>query len=404
MGGVDSISFLADACCIQNVFYSAYQGHLFISSHTNLMNDILGLEWDNYISKLVRYRFFNLLGNYLPGNLTQYKEVRRLVPNHVLTYNGNYFEAHRFYTPKKINLPFEQIRDSVSVMLHNNLQLITKKWDQPAISLTGGCDSRTTLSCANGLYDKFKYFSYISDEAESVDADAAHKICEKLGLEHTIYHIPDNDNDVGDVQETAKLLRWNTGDIRNSNPNDVRKRSVLLHKINFDVEVKSWCSEIARAYYSKRFAGKTNFGKKPNSRVATTLYKFFLTERGLVRNTDKVFEQYFKDWFKQDDTSPIEWQEQFFWEFRVAAWNGLVITGEHQYTNEITIPYNNRRCLELMLSVPIDQRLSDDLYKAIRDKMNADIDTIVPTVVNLRHTALRAKLEWLYYQYNLIIP
>lgn len=395
---------MADACCIQNVFYSSYKGHLYISSHTNLINDILGLQWDNYISKLVSYRFFNLLGNYLPGNLTQFKEVRRLVPNHVLIYSENRFEIHRFYTPHRADLSFEQIRDSASAMLHNNLQLIAKKWKKPAISLTGGCDSKTTLACENGLYDKFKHFSYISDEAEAVDANAAHKICEKLGLEHIIYHIPDNDDDVGGVRETAKLLRWNTGDVRNSNPNDVRKRSVLLHQKDFDVEVKSWCSEIARAYYSKRFAGKTNFGNKPKPRVATTLYKFFLTERGLVHKTDKVFEQYFKDWFKSDDTVPIEWQEQFFWEFRVAAWNGLVITGEHQYTNEITIPYNNRRCLELMLSIPIKDRLSDELYKAIRDKMNAKIDTIVPTVVNLRHTALRARFEWLYYYFNIIAP
>lgn len=128
---------MGDACCIQNVFYSSYKGHLYISSHTNLINDILGLQWDNYISKLVSYRFFNLLGNYLPGNLTQFKEVRRLVPNHFLTYNGYCFKIYRFYTPHRVDLSFEQIRDLVSAIMYNNLQLITRKWKNPAVSLTG---------------------------------------------------------------------------------------------------------------------------------------------------------------------------------------------------------------------------------------------------------------------------
>ena len=35
-----------------------------------------------------------------------------------------------------------------------------------SISITGGRDSTTTLACANGLYDRFHYFSYISNEAE----------------------------------------------------------------------------------------------------------------------------------------------------------------------------------------------------------------------------------------------
>lgn len=39
------------------------------------------------------------------------------------------------------------------------------------------------------MYDKLKYFSYQSQESESVDAKAAHKICEKLGLTHKIYTI-----------------------------------------------------------------------------------------------------------------------------------------------------------------------------------------------------------------------
>lgn len=403
-GNEKEVSFVGDASGMQTIFYSIFENCYYISSHTNLINDFLNVKWDEYVKRLVSYRYFKLLGNYLPGNLTQFKEVHRLVPNHYVTFSGEETRSCRFYYPHKVECSESQICDTVSDILHKSLMLITKKWLKPAISLTGGCDSKTTLACANGLYDKFQYFSYISNEAEEPDANAARKICEALKLPHILYKIPDDNSNVDNVVETGKLLRWNTGDIRDSNPNDIRKRCVLSKQKDFDVEVKSWVSEIGRAYYSKRFAGKTDFGSQPTARVATTLYKFFLFERGLVKETDRIFDRYFKEWFARDEQTPVEWQEQFFWEFRVSAWNGLVITGEHQYAYDITIPYNNRLCLESLLSVPIEERLSDSVYQLIRNKMNDKIDVVCPTVRNLKHTSKRAKLERLYYKFNTECP
>ena len=47
-----------DASGIQTTFYSVYRGRVYIASHTNLIGDILGLNWDPYVYKLVHYRFF----------------------------------------------------------------------------------------------------------------------------------------------------------------------------------------------------------------------------------------------------------------------------------------------------------------------------------------------------------
>ena len=88
---------------------------------------------------------------------------------------------------------------------------------------------------------------------------------------------------------------------------------------DFDVEVKSWASEIGRAYYSKRFPGRKNFGKKPTPRKCTTMYKFFLNNRKLVKQTDEIFKKYLKEYFQQTERNPVEWQEQLFWEYRVPS-------------------------------------------------------------------------------------
>ena len=393
----DCVEIVGDPTCMQTTFYSVNKDKIYIASHTNIFRDLLDLGWSEYATKLCGYRFFKLLGNALPGNITQFDEVKRLVPNHYILFdNKGNITSKRFYTPENQHLSVTEAAIKASKILSNNMDLISKKWNNAAISMTGGCDSKTTLSCAKNKYDNYSFFSYISSESEQVDADAAHKICEALGLSHKIYSISENDEDYKDIEDIRKILRWNSGDIRDNNRNDVRKRAFFCNTDGFSIEVKSWASEIGRAYYSKRFYGKKHFGK-PTPRKCTTFYKFFLNNRRLVRQTDRIFEQYLNDFFAQSEKNPVDWQEQFFWEYRVPSWNGLVITGEHRFSYDITIPYNNRMLLEILLSVPIDARISDKVYGEIRNIMNPSIDNTGIFITNLKHTKNREKAERLYY-------
>lgn len=394
----DGLHIAGDPSGMLTAFYGQNRGKVYVSSHTMLAAELMGPEPDPYAEKLISYRFFPLLGNSLPGDLTRFTGLRRLVPNHECIFRGGKFENRRFFYPQVLaDRSYESIIEEAAAILQRSLQLIPEKWDAPAISLTGGCDSKTTLACAAGSYDRYRYYSYRSSDSEQVDAEAAQTICEALGLEHRTYEIPQELPPEDRAEVVAKLLRWNTGDIIDCNPNDVRKRIVLDKITDFDVEVKSWASEIGRAYYSKRFAGRMKFPPEPTGRACTTLYKFFLHNRALVRQTDRVFEQYLSEFYAPAPENPVAWQEQFFWEFRVPSWNGLVITGEHYYSSDITIPYNNRRLLTLLLSVPLDKRIGDTLYTDIRRRMNPAIDATGIAVTNLKHTQTRAKLENLYW-------
>lgn len=395
---------VGDATGMQTTFYTSQDECYYVSSHAALIGELLSLQWDPYIKRLVNYRFFKLLGNSLPGDLTQFNNVKRLVPNHYIMYENRSWRHHRFYWPATVDKDYGEIVEECADIIHKNLKLITEKWTRPAISVTGGCDSKTTLACANGLYNCFTYFSYISSEAEKVDALAAHSICDRLKIDHHIYEIPEQDSNLENIEETQKILRWNSGDIKNSNANDVRKRNYFADKNDFDIEVKSWASEVGRAYYSKRFNGRKKFGAKPTPRACTTLYKFFFHNRRLVKDTDAVFADYLENFFEQAAKNPIPWQEQFFWEFRVPSWNGIVITGEHRYSFDITIPYNNRKLLELLVSAPIDDRIEDHVYAEIRKRMNPAIDATGIAVTNLKHTKNRARAENLYYILHTKIP
>ena len=207
-----------------------------------------------------------------------------------------------------------------------------------------------------------------------------------------------------DLDLVREILFWNGGGTLYNNANDIRKRCYFSSVNDFDVEVKSWCSEIGRAYYSKRFNGRKRFGKTPSPRKCTTLYKVFLGDRKLVRKTDRIFKDYIKKYFNETKNSNVPWQEQFFWEFRVPAWNGLTITGEHRYSFDIAIPYNNRKLLCLFLSASIEQRIGDEIYKLVRYNMNQKVDSTGVLVQNIEHTKKRAIIENLYYAVHTKIP
>ena len=151
---------------------------------------------------------------------------------------------------------YDRVIEEAADILKKNMELISKKWEHPWISLTGGIDSNTTFAAANGLYDRFEAFSYISAEKEIRDAEAAAKIAKAFGVKHHIYNIPDNSNEISDYDLKVEIQRHNSGYIAERKPNESRKRFYLEENCGCDVEVKSWVSETIRGYWYKHFDRK----------------------------------------------------------------------------------------------------------------------------------------------------
>lgn len=402
----NTLRIYGDAAGMYTVFYGSHNGKVFCASHTNMLGDICDIQFDEYVQRLVAYRFYPLLGASLPGDISPYSEFVRLIPNHYAQHKEGKWQISRFFPKQGITLldaPYEELIDRAAQILSSSMMLIPKKWNRASISLTGGCDSKTTLSCAKDVYDKYSYFSYISSDSEAVDAFAASEICQKLNLPHKIYEISERDEDYQDIEAVRKLMEYNYGSIGKTNRNDVRKRAFFLGLDDFDVEVKSWVSEVARGYYHKRFA-KKRFPPKLTPRYATCLYKVFVANRKLIRDTDKIFERYIGKYFSDEVFDIIPWYDLLFWEFRMSSWNGLVITGEHQITYDIVIPYNNRELLWLLLSTPIQKRVEDQPHKDIMKKMNQSVSECGISVVNVKHTQKRARMERLYLTVASKIP
>lgn len=401
----NSFRIYGDAAGMYTLYYGSHNGKCYCASHTNLLGDVCQLTQDPYIQKLVSYRFYHLFGISLPGDLSPYADFKRLIPNHFAEFTGSWKPVRFFPTEEDalLDTPYDSLIDQAAGILQRSMGMLHRKWERPAISMTGGCDSKTTLACTNGNYAHYSYFSYTSSDSESVDARAAGEICRMLGLEHRVYTISDRDEDYPDVEKIRSLMEYNTGSVGGHNRNDVRKRAFFLQVDDFDVEVKSWVSEVGRAYYHKRFA-KKRFPKKLTARYATTLYKVFVTNRKLVKQTDRIFEAYLEKYCSAGVFDQIPWYDLLFWEFRMSSWNGTVITGEQHISYDITIPYNNRRLLQCLLSTPVEKRAADVPHRDIMAKMNPQIAQCGIAVVNVKHTDNRAKMERLYLEVASRLP
>jgi hypothetical protein len=278
------------------------------------------------------------------------------------------------------------------------MSCIAEKWKNKkvSISVTGGRDSMTTLSCTNGQYEKFKYFSYISNVDESVDANAAKKILNHLGLKQELYPVPDTWDGYEQLDIFKKVMECNNGCIGSNNLNDLKKRLYFTVNPPCEVEVKSWVNEMGRGWYPNKY-NKRKFPKYPYASYWRAMHKIIINPR-LIIETNKVFRNYLKEYYSKNVFDKISWLEIYFWEFSWSGGEGVFLTSEHRVSYDITIPFNNRKYVELMLRVPEEKRINHDIPKDIISYMEPQIAETGVCVKDISHTDRRAFMERCYLE------
>ncbi|MDD6603191.1 MAG: asparagine synthase-related protein [Eubacteriales bacterium] len=405
----NGVEIFGDCAGMQANYYGFVRGDFYLTSHSQLIGDLCELKRSKYVQKITKYRFWQMYGIFLPGDISQFDEIKRLVPNTFVRVNmqNSQCDIIRFYPSSDLvnnsnENEYNRTIEKIGSLMNKNIELISKKWSKPAISMTGGMDSKATVACTNGLYDKFKYYSYVTMDGDIPDSKAAKTIAEKIGVEHKTYVVSRNDNDFENLNKITKIMEHNLGDLGIVNPNDVRKRIYFMDTSEFDVEVKSWVSEIGRANYYKKF-GLKKMPKRLRPRQMTSMYKFFSYNRYTEKLTERIFKEYINK-TKFNEIYNYDSSDMYLWEFRYGSWGGLVITSEHRVSYDITIPYNNRLIMELFLSLPLEKRIKDEPHYDLIKHMNSDIDELGITIVNYNETKRRMYLEKFYYLINNILP
>ena len=386
------VEYFVDPSGMQSACYGVINGNFYLSSHPQLIGDICNLEMDSFVKELIAYKWYGrVMGPYLPADLSPFAEVKRIVPSIQYWYKDKKVTHKRFWylTENQIaNDPDEyyKVIEQAGDILKNNMTLIAEKWQHPWISLTGGIDSNTTFAAANGNYDKFETFSYISAEKEISDAAAAKKISEHFGITRHEYKIPDNNNEIKDFEVRRELFRHNNGYIAELYDNEIRKKLYLRDNAKCDVEVKSWVSETIRAYWYKHYGRKKFPPLSP--KLFRNLYKIFILNRRLARKVDRLFEQYIKDFEYEKIPTSYPPADMHYNEVTWGSWGG----------------YNNRKFLDLMFRAPLEKRISDQHHLDVKKYLNKELYDMNIRVVNLKETDNRARALNVIFSINSFLP
>lgn len=403
----EQLLFLLDASGMQYGCYGMFEGHYYVSSHMRLIGDLLGLKTSEYVERLCNYKWYRyMMGNYLPGDITCYSEMKRILPNTMAVQKNGEFNIARFYPNKMLKYcsteaEYHQVIAEAASILKNTMVLIPEKWKRPAISLTGGIDSNTTFAAANGIYTEYSAFSYVSISRESVDAEKAQEIAQRFHVDFKTYYVPEKNEDIIDFDAYKRILQYNGGDIGPVKDDDIRKKIYLIKNDVCDVEVKSWVSETIRAYAYKYF-GRKKYPSRLKPRDYTSLYKIILN-RQLVKETDRWFQEYLEQTDLHNSMYNYDESDLFVWEMMHGGKCGLDI-GVMKSCFDITIPYNNRNLLDLLLRVPLKYRLNDQHHLDMKKLMNKELYDMNIRVVNLNETNFRKKILNTYYTINTHIP
>ena len=402
------VEFITDPSGMQSSYYGLVDGHFYITSHMQIVGDLHGdLEMNDLTKELLQYKYYyRVLGAYLPADMTKYDALKRIVPNIEYRYDGKAVTHKRFWPTK--NLPpaieqddYEQVVHDAAEILKNSMQLVARKWPKPYISLTGGIDSNTTFAAANGIYDRFKAFSYISAPKEAIDAAAAEKIAKRFGVEWLRFQIPSSNDDVKDFNEIKAIIDHNNGYIVRHYDNEYRKRIILMRQLDCDVEVKSWVSEVIRAYWYKHYGRSSMPPLSP--KLFRNLYKIFTFNRRLAHKIDDLFAQYIQDFEYESIPDAYPPADMHKVEVALGSWGGMG-TSEMKMYSDITYIYDNRKFFDLLFRVPLDKRISDEHHLDMKKLLNKELYDMHIRVVNLKETDTRAFLLNIIFNLNRIFP
>lgn len=400
------IEYHVDASGMQSACYAKINDSFYISSHPQLIGDICNLKMSDLAKELIEYKwYYRVMGPYLPGDMTPFDAVKRIVPSIMFCYDCS-ISHYRFW----FNREFEQVKScaeydsiikSAADILANNMKLISKKWSKPWISLTGGIDSNTTFAAANGIYDKFETFSYLSAEKEIPDAQAAKTISDAFNVKHTVYNIPEDTSSLENYDIKVQIQEHNSGYVAKRKPNESRKRIYLEQNCDIDVEVKSWASETIRAYWYKHYGRKKM--PKLSPKLFRNLYKIFICNRKLAHKVDRIFEAYIEkfEYDKIPECYPVS--DIHFNEVTWGSWGGMNIS-EMKYCFDITIAYNNRKFFELLFRVPLEKRISDQHHLDMKKYLNQELYDMNIRVVNMKETDFRALALNVIFTINSHLP
>lgn len=338
-----------DAAATKSVYWSFDTNeNIVVSSHSRVVATLCEKPDNEAAISLRQEKLYrDMPSPFLPGLMTAFEEVFPLFANHeLLVHEGR---QRRFYPLKR------QIQNTYNVALDKLVEIfaiqaeLIEKLSRPLIlAATGGKDSRVSIaSFSNSNYTSLYSFHYESNQHLSDDVKVAKTISSVLGQELKVYNL-ENYND----QTFKKYFLENS-------PLGIWPAASQCYVDNFTsnaIHIRSTVSEIGRCFYSKPANSVTPAG------LAGT---YSGNSLGLRKEILEVFQNYIEETeFDKRVFFGNDINDMFYWEHRNSKWQNILCQ-EAEMATDVFIPFNNRKLLELLLSVKPQLRREARLHKDV---------------------------------------
>ena len=301
-----------------------------------------------------------LTERYLPGAMTPWAGIRALTANCAL--NCNTRAVTRIWPRRAIQgRGVSEVSDELCRLFRSQMENITRRGRPVLISLTGGIDSRTTLSASHVYGRSIRYFTYGGPKYTRRDVKAASELAALLRLDHKV------------VAMTEEVSPFWHGILDINCFNRHRRGLPATYARHFSDDT------IHIRTIWRRSGGPFPQGRQQEGEeVAEAAFRGTagqaLVERGPEDIRVSAVEE-FGIWTAETGFWSVEGVDPydlFYWEHRMSCWHGNVVLESDAAFDTVSL-FNCRYIIEAMLSVPIRHRLGNSVQRQM-------IETLCPAI------------------------
>jgi hypothetical protein len=350
----ETTEIVGDATCMRTIYYTG-DGPFAASSHASIIAAVRNSPYNPaYGRYLYSDEYQGWVEHYLPGAMTPWLGVRSLTANCAL--NCSTRAIARIWPRRSIrSRSVEDVSEELCTLFRGQVENLVNRNRPVLVSLTGGMDSRTTLSVAHSYGDKIKYFTYGGPERTARDVKKATELASQLGLDHKVVEMAD------EIPAFWKAVFDSNGFNRH------RRGLPPVYATHFSddtIHIRTNLAEIGRAYYYKIMNKKAAIlPKQPSVQFLARLW--WNAPNNLRASAAAEFRN------RTDETGfwsvdAVDLYDLFYWEHRMSCWHGGVVMESDTAFDTVSL-FNCRYILEALLSVPLADRVSDSVQRhAIR--------------------------------------
>jgi hypothetical protein len=335
-----------DAAGLKPVFYTRIDKHTCIAASQPVLLEKLGFTQKNQKLISTFQKFPN--SNSWPLGVIPFNNVKQLLPNHFLDFN-NQITSRFWPTEKSKNTDTDIVINEINQLLKGAVKALTYR-NNCIMSLTAGYDSRMLYSTTIGTNINVDFFTLKSSITPGYDIETPKSIANRFKIKHTVNQLQEKlDND----KEIIATLSNNVGNMYydRSMQNIVAYARVIGKRTHLPGSV----AEIGRCYYYP-------YGKRYSPLSGKSLARYC----GFKSNPDAI--ESFSQWLSlMPENMQYSVLDLAYWEHRLGVWGACGLTFREGLIEQIP-PMNNRKFMELCLSVPTKDRFAPyDLFRKIME-------------------------------------